>query len=162
MSWKDDNAIKRIFNTFKRNNKTIFQQDVDALKQLKESIEESEKKTAIDNKLFLKLLIVLMTEYLNYYGNMEIVIRELSITMQQPTNLLILNLQSALNINDNLEFLKEKGLDFDNLYKSELEFIEDNQKEIIENMLKSWTYEKVEKSVYRSANDFIKDIENYK
>jgi len=35
------------------------------------------------------------------------------------------------------------------------------QKEVTEKILSSWTKEQVEKSFYNSANDLLKEIENY-
>lgn len=161
MSWKDDNAIKRIFNTFKRNNKTIFQQDVDALKQLKESIEESEKKTATDNILYLKLMIVVLNMNLDFYGDIKLAIKETANFLKTPLKNHIFILQKTLNVNDNLSFLKEKGIDLDNVLKDESEIINRKEKEIIDKIMTSWSLENVEKSIYKTANDFLKDIDNY-
>lgn len=162
MSWKDNKAIERIFNTFKRNNKFIYQQDVDALKQLKESIELSEKLYAEDNKLYLKLLIVVLKMNLDYYGNIKIAIKETDKFLKLSVENHIFILHRALNVNENLEFLKSKGIDFDNLNKDETETLKANEKEIIEKLMTSWSLENVEKSIYKTANDFLKDVDNYK
>ena len=162
MSWKDNKAIERIFNTFKRNNKFIYEQDVNALKQLKESIELSEKLYAEDNKLYLKLLIVVLKMNLDYYGNIKTAIKETDNFLKLPVEKHIFVLQRALNVNDNLQFLKSKGIDFDNLNKDETETLKANEKEIIEKLMSSWSLENVEKSIYKTANDFLKDVDNYK
>lgn len=162
MSWKDNKAIERIFNTFKRNNKFIYQQDVDALKQLKESIELSEKLYAEDNKLYLKLLIVVLKMNLDYYGNIKKAIKETDNFLKLPVENHIFILHRALNVNENLEFLKSKGIDFDNLNKDETETLKANEKEIIEKLMTSWSISTVEKSIYKTANDFLKDVDNYK
>jgi hypothetical protein len=38
----------------------------------------------------------------------------------------------------------------------------EKRNEIIENAKKLWVIEKIESSIYNTANEFIKDIENYK
>ena len=161
MSWKDNKSIERIFNTFKRNNKVIFQQDVDALKQLKESIEESEKKTATDNILYLKLMIVVLKMNLDYYGDIKIAIKETANFLKTPLKNHIFILQKTLNLNDNLSLLKEKGIDFENIFKEESAITYEKQKEIIDKIMESWSFENVEKSIYKTAYDFLKDIDNY-
>jgi hypothetical protein len=47
-------------------------------------------------------------------------------------------------------------------WESNKQIISDNQQEISKKVLKSWSVEDVEKSFYKSANQIIKDIENYK
>lgn len=162
MSWKDNKAIERIFNTFKRNSRFIYEQDVNALKQLKNSIEANEQSTAKDNKLFLKLMIVVLKMNLDYYGNIKIAIKETSEFLRLPVNHHIQVLHRSLNVNDNLEFLKSKGIEIDNINKDETDILKADEKEIIEKLLTSWSYENVEKSIYKTANDFLKDVDNYK
>ncbi len=161
MGWKEQNAIKRIFNTFKRIKNGIYEQDVEALKQLKESNENNDKQTVFDNKLYSKLLIVILKQNLEYYGDMKLAISETSrmLKMTIPEHIKIL--ERTLNMQTSLSFLKGKGIDFENLIKDETETINANKQELIDHFSKSWTYENVEKSFYRTANDFLKDVENY-
>jgi hypothetical protein len=162
MSWKDHKSIERIFNTFKRNNKVIYQQDVDALKHLKESIELSERQMAHDNKLFLKLMIVVLKVNLEYYGNIKTAIKETSVFLRLPVEHHIQVLQKSLNIHEDLEFFKSLGIETDNILKDEAEKLTENKSELLKKLMSSWTYETVEKSIYKSANDFLKDVDNYK
>lgn len=149
MSWKDENAIKRIFNTFKRVKNQIYEQDVEALKQLKESIEIKDEINAKDNLLYLKLLTVVLKFNIDYYKDVNLAIKETSKYLATPLNNHLVILQMTLNNNDKINFFKDKN-------------IEDHSEEIINKLNTNWSLENVEKSLYKTANEFLKDIENYK
>jgi len=65
MSWKSDNSVKRIFNTFKRLKSQIFNQDIEALKQLNDELNYTQKSYVVDNLLFAKLLCYVINQNLH-------------------------------------------------------------------------------------------------
>lgn len=71
MSWKSDKALERLIKTFQRIKNGIFKEDIEAVKKLAETIEESEKLIVIDNILFAKLLCHVLNTNLHNYGNMK-------------------------------------------------------------------------------------------
>jgi len=153
MSWKDNKAIERIFNTFKRNNKVIFQQDVDALKQLKESIEESEKKLTRDNILYAKLVCHMIRLNLMYYKDIKLAITETGFNLKQPLEYHLELLTKVLNENDINNYINQN----ENSSLKDKSF----QDEFLNKLNTNWALDKVAVSFYKTANDFLKDIDNY-
>ena len=56
MSWIEQKAVTRIFNTFKRLKAQVFSDDIEALKTISEAISENHKTNVNDHTLFTKLL----------------------------------------------------------------------------------------------------------
>lgn len=167
MSWEYKKAVSRIFSTFKRLNKQIYEEDVEALKLLNECIENQSKQAVHSNLIYSKILVLYLRQNLNFYGDIKTAIKALSVELGMPINYQIELLKSELNNNEFNKYIKSIGisdcLNSESSTKNaeELKTIKDNQAEIIEKLMKSWSYENVEKSFYNSANDILKDINNY-
>ena len=58
MSWKTENAVRRIYNSFKRVKSNIYKEDIEALKTVADALENAKKSYVNDNALFAKLLAV--------------------------------------------------------------------------------------------------------
>jgi len=71
MSWHTDNAVKRIFNSFKRLKNQIFEQDIEALKLLNEELINNQKNYVNDNRLFLKLLAIHLKTEVDYFRDIN-------------------------------------------------------------------------------------------
>ena len=69
-------------------------------------------------------------------------------------------LTKELNNLSLLNYCTEKGVNFDEVLFDKSKATKE-QKEFIEKIKKNWTKEQVEKSFYNSANDLLKEIENY-
>ena len=166
MSWKQDNAIKRIYNVFNRNKKTIYHEDVSALKIVIESIDESNKQFTNDNILFAKLLSIQLRQNLEFYGSMEVALKKIDDELKRPLNYQTQILHKTLN---NVEFdtyLKSIGLNVNFITtkedeKKNNEIIFKQQKEISKKFIKDWSFEVVEKSFYKTANELIKNVNYY-
>jgi methyl coenzyme M reductase subunit C-like uncharacterized protein (methanogenesis marker protein 7) len=150
MSWKLENNTKRIYNVFKRSKSQIYSEDIEALKDVLNHIEECKKQMSIDNILFLKLLSIHLLQNLNYYGNIRGAVKECGKLLNQPLDHHIEKLRISLNYVEVKEYV-------DNLRMEEY-----NDPEILEKLNKEWSYKVVENSLYNSCNDFIKDLDNYK
>ena len=161
MSWIDKKNIKRIFNAFKRSKDKIYNEDIEALKQLNESVDNNSESYTKDNLLFAKLLCIQIRLNLEYYKDIKMAIKKSNDDLKMPLNGHLQYLTISLNNIENVKYFKSIGIDFDS-YKNENEIIKLHQKQIIEKLQKCWNLETVEKSFYNFANDFLKDVENYK
>ena len=141
MSWENKRHVTKIFNAFKRNKERIYKEDIEALKNLDEFINESSKQLTKDNLLYAKLLCVFLRQNIHYYKDIKFAIKELKFQLNIPLDRQIELLTYDLNLI--------------NLQK------ETDEKEVLKKMDNAWTKEQVEKSFYNSANDLLKEIENY-
>ncbi len=141
MSWKNKKHITRIFNAFKRNKERIYKEDIEALKNLDEFINESSKNLTKDNLIYAKLLCVFLRQNIHYYKDVKFAIKELKFQLNIPLDRQIELLTYDLNL-----------ISLQN---------ETEAKEVFKKMDNAWTKEQVEKSFYNSANDLLKEIENY-
>lgn len=164
MSWKTDNWTKRIFNVFKRSKSTIYPEDIEAFKSVLNELKQHENKYINDNILFLKLLTIHLHQNLEYYGNIGNAISQTKNLLNDSLVNHIERLRINLNNNDLNNYFESIGLvDWKTKTEKELntKIIKENQKEMLDKVKKNWTIEQVEKALYNSANDFLKDVENY-
>jgi len=160
MSWHKQKAVERIFNTFKRLKNQVWEQDIEALKLLNtDAIRQSEGYIK-DNLLYGKLLCVILKLNLEYYGDMKTSIKATNNILKTSLTEHIAVLQMTLNNKEFENYLKSLGVDFEK-YNNEKTIIKENQKEMAEKIKKSWTFETVERSFFNTANDFLKETENY-
>jgi len=166
MSWLTENAVKRIFNAFKRSKDKIYKEDIDALKLLNDELVLSQKQYVNDNILYAKLLCCVLKNNLDNYGDMKTSISKCKDILNTPLSHHIEFLRCTLNNIDDREYISSLGIDLNNYTNNQDEEIQkilkDNQKEIVQKLSKFWNFEKVTKSFYNTANEFLKDIDNYK
>ncbi len=141
MSWENKRYVTKIFNAFKRNKERIYKEDIEALKSLDEFINESSKNFTKDNLIYAKLLCVFLRQNIHYYKDIKFAIKELKFQLNIPLDRQIELLTYDLNL-----------ITLQN---------ETDAKEVFKKMDNPWTKEQVEKSFYNSANDLLKEIENY-
>jgi hypothetical protein len=141
MSWQNKKHISRIFNAFKRNKERIYKEDIEALKSLDELISKESEQTTKDNLIYAKLLCVFLRQNIHYYKDVKFAIKELKFQLNIPLDRQIELLTYDLNL---IELQKL-----------------DSAEQIFEKMDNAWSKEQVEKSFYNSANDLLKEIENY-
>jgi len=141
MSWQNKKHITKIFNAFKRNKERIYKEDIEALKNLDEFINESSKNLTKDNLIYAKLLCVFLRQNVHHYKDIKFAIKELKFQLNIPLDRQIELLTYDLNL-----------ISLQN---------ETDAKEVFKKMDNPWTKEQVEKSFYNSANDLLKEIENY-
>ena len=141
MSWEQKRYVTKIFNAFKRNKERIYKEDIEALKNLDEFINESSKNLTKDNLIYAKLLCVFLRQNVHHYKDIKFAIKELKFQLNIPLDRQIELLTYDLNL-------------------IELQKLE-SAEQVFEKMDNAWTKEQVEKSFYNSANDLLKEIENY-
>ena len=163
MSWITENAMKRVFGVYKRakERKTpIWENDIESLKLLNETLKTSQKSYVNDNILFLKLVCICLKERSEHYSDIKMAIKSLDSDLKTPIGSAIEMLRISLNHTDNLNYLKEIGINFDS-YKNQDDILKANQKDFIKKLMTNWSFENVEKSLYNTTNDFLKDLNNY-
>jgi hypothetical protein len=141
MSWQNKKHITRIFNAFKRNKERIYKEDIEALKSLDELISKESEQTTKDNLIYAKLLCVFLRQNIHYYKDIKFAIKELKFQLNIPLDRQIELLTYDLNL-----------ISLQN---------ETDAKEVFKKIDNPWSKEQVEKSFYNSANDLLKEIENY-
>jgi hypothetical protein len=141
MSWEQKRYVTKIFNAFKRNKERIYKEDIEALKNLDEFINESSKNLTKDNLIYAKLLCVFLRQNVHHYKDIKFAIKELKFQLNIPLDRQIELLTYDLNL-----------ISLQN---------ETDAKEVFKKMDNAWSKEQVEKSFYNSANDILKEIENY-
>jgi hypothetical protein len=164
MSWSTDNAVKRIFNSFKRLKNQIFEQDIEALKLLNEELINNQKNYVNDNILFAKLLNYALRNELKHQGSMKMAIKSIDSILKKPIAHHTEFLRLELNHKDFLDYVESLGIETDHFNHKENNndlILTENQKEVKDKLLNFWNYDKVEKSFYNSANEFLKDLNNY-
>jgi len=170
MSWELDNAMKKIFSVYKRFKEQkgkLWDNDIEALKLVNSELENVKKQQAIDNILFLKLLTIHIKFELDYFKDISFAKQNTHKALLLPLSHHLELLRISLNQIDFENYIKSIGMSNDFLADKETglndnEILNKNQNEIIEKLGKFWTFEKIEKSMYNTCNEFIKDIENYK
>lgn len=160
MSWEEKKALNRIYSTFKRLKTGIFKEDVEALKTLNEFNESISKKTVHGNLVFAKLYCICLRQNLNYYGSVKLAIKGINKELRLPLDFQIEQLTKEINHNEFIIYLKESGVDMSITSNNE-NIIKENKKEFTEKFLNSWSKKQVEESFYKSANDVLKEINNY-
>lgn len=167
MSWKTENALKRVFNAFKRSKEKIYKEDIEALKLLNDELKTKQEVYVNDNLLYAKLLCYVLDRNLHHNGDVKASIKIVSDILKEPLDYHLQMFQTNLNnkglenyllsIGYNLELLdhsKEKK-------ESNESILKDKEKEIIEKLKVNWTYEAVKKSFYNTANEFLQETDNY-
>ena len=141
MSWTTKKHITKIFNAFKRNKERIYKEDIEALKELDEIVNQSSKQLTKDNLIYAKLLCVFLRQNIHYYKDVKLALKQLQFQLKTPLDTQIEMLTIDLNM-----------VDLQN---------QETDKQLLNKLLNSWNKEQVEKSFYNSANDLLKEIENY-
>lgn len=171
MSWANQNALKRVFNVYKRfkeQNGKLWDNDIEALKTINIALENDSKSYVNDNTLFAKLLVYVLDRNVHNNGDIKASIKIVADILKEPFGFHLKNFQSNLNQKGIDNYLQSLGLNLDHLDHSKEKqetndkILKENQKEIIEKMKVNWTYDNVSKSFYNTANEFLKDIDNYK
>lgn len=170
MSWKDENALKRIFNTFKRLEKNIFKQDIDALKHLNQTIELQKKQNIDSNILFAITLSLLIKERLRKGQSINAVLYMIGHDLRSFD--LVENvrqLTALINANELQQFMKEKeviipkGKDVYNDTDELLElWYKQYDKEFLDKILESWSFDEVKKNFENTVNEIIQNYQQHK
>ena len=160
MSWKDKQHITRIFNSFKRNKANIYPEDINALKSLDELINDNSKTMTAGNLIYAKVLCLYLKQNANYYSGVKMAIKGLQSELKRPLEYHLEMLTKELNNIELINYFESKGIDLSNGYCDKKVNAADNQ-DLINKLKSEWSFEIVEKSFYNSANDLLKNVENY-
>lgn len=101
-----------------------------------------------------------MKERSEHYGDIKMAIKTISNDLQLPLIDNIEMLRISLNNTDRINYLKNIGIDFES-NKNQDDILKANQQDFIKKLMNNWSIENVEKSLYNTTNDFLKDLNNY-
>ena len=170
MSWQNQNALKRVFNVYKRfkeQNGKIWDNDIEALKTINTALENGSKSYVNDNLLFAKLLVYVLDRNVHNNGDIKASIKIVADILKEPLDYHLQMFQSNLNNKGIDNYLQSLGLNLDHLDHSK-ERKEANDKilekygsEITRKLQSNWTYQNVSKSFYNTANEFLQETDNY-
>jgi len=165
MSWKTENALKRVFNVFKRSKEKVYKEDIEALKLLNEELRIKQEAQVRDNILYAKLLCFVLYKNIDHFKSVKGSIKHIQTNvLNYSLNEHIEMLRRHINKNDFDEYLETLGLSANFTGEDEesnLEILTKNQNEVITKLNKFWNFETVSKSFYNTANEFLQDIDNY-
>jgi hypothetical protein len=168
MSWKEDNALDKILNVFKRFKEQkgkIYDNDIEALRTLKEASVNRSEANVNDNILFAKLLAMQLRQEIDYFGDLQMAIKSISANLGEPMGYHIEKLRMQINNTADINHFKNIGIDISEDTKAAREehknILESEQKGFFDKITKFWNYEKVSSSFYSTANDLLKDLNNY-
>lgn len=167
MSWKTQNAFNRVFNVFKRSKEKVYKEDIEALKVLDLALKNTSKAYVNDNLLFAKLLVYVLDRNVHNNGDIKASIKIVADILKEPLDYHLQMFQANLNQKGIDSYLQSLGFNLDHLNHSKErqetndKILKENQKEIIDKMKANWTYENVSKSFYNTANEFLKETDNY-
>ena len=165
MSWKEKSNVFKIFNAFKRNRERVYESEIEALKDLDDFINQASKTMTHGNIIYAKILALYLIQNIEYYKGVKEAVKSLKNELKKPLDYQLQILTMQLNSNEIINYLKTIKVlnEIDGKVLSEIDKInlKKNEKEIIEKLKNSWTNENVDKSFYNTANDLLKEIENY-
>jgi hypothetical protein len=168
MSWKEDNALDKILNVFKRfkdQKGKIYDNDIEALRTLKEASENRSEAHVNDNILFAKLLAMQLRQEIEHFGDVSISIKSIAANLTEPLSYHIEMLRLQINNTKDRNYFAELGINLNEDTKESRQLqkiiLEDNQQEVIKKISSIWTFDKVKTSFYNTANDLLKDLNNY-
>jgi hypothetical protein len=167
MSWKNQNALKKIVSVLKRSkerNVPIYDNDIEAIKTLNTAIENISKSNVVDNLLFAKLLCYVIDRNLHNNGDIKASIKIAADILKEPLDFHIQMLHKNINDKELDNYfislgIKEQKLKADEVSNNKV--LKENEKEYLEKLKTNWSYDNVVKSFYNTANDFIKETDNY-
>lgn len=172
MSWINQNAVKKVYNAFKRFKEqkvTVYNNEIDALQTINTALENDSKQYVNDNLLYAKLLAMSLTQELRYRKDIKYAIKAVSSELLKPLDFHLEFLRLHLNEIDMDSHLRSLGLlDFDfwdcskETSDTKDRIIKGISPEMFEKINHNWTMENIKKSFHNTANDFLKDVDNYK
>jgi hypothetical protein len=168
MSWKEDNALDKILNVFKRFKQQkgiVYPNDIEALRTLKEASVNRSEAHVNDNILFAKLLAMQLRQEIDYFGDVQMAIKSISANLGQPMGYHIEKLRMQINNTADINHFKSIGIDISVDTKAARQdhknILQAEQKGFFYKIASYWNYEKVSSSFYNTANDLLKDLNNY-
>jgi hypothetical protein len=167
MSWQNQNALKKVVSVLKRSkerNVPIYDNDIEAIKTLNTAIENIAKSNVVDNLLLAKLLCYVIDRNLHHNGDIKASIKVAADILKEPLDFHIQMLHKNINDKELDNYFISLGIKEQKLKADELEnnkILKENEKEYLEKLKTNWSYDNVVKSFYNTANDFIKETDNY-
>lgn len=168
MSWTEQQALKKVVSVFQRSkerNVPIYNNDIEAIKTLNTALENKSESSVNCNILYAKLLCFVLYKNVEHFGGIKGAIKHIQTdVLNYSLSEHIEMLRRYLNKKDFDEYLSTLGLS-ENFtgedQESNLAILTKNENEVITKVNKFWNFDKVKKSFYNTANEFLQDTDNY-
>lgn len=140
-----ENEFKVVLNAFKRVGKGIYKNEKESMQKIYATTEILFQNNVEQNPIFLKILCLLIEQYIYKYGTAKQAIFMLSKNTDTKIDLLLFKIKDLINTIELQQVIEavEEGI------------INEGQKEAILNTANKWTDSHIKKSVYSLANDLI-------
>lgn len=169
MSWVTDKAVKRIFSTFKRLGKQIYKEDIDALKTINDALELQKKQNIDNNMLFAITLYLLIKERLRKGQSINTALYMIGHDLRSFDLVENINqLTAIINVNELQQFMKDKEVVIPkgkDIYNDTDELLDlwhkQYDKEFLDKILESWTFDEVKKSFENTVNEIIQNYQQH-
>lgn len=137
--------FKTILNAFKRLGKGIYKNEKDAMQNIYKTTEMLFQNNVSQNPLLVKLMYLLIEQYIHKYGTAKQAIFMLVNNLDKGEDLFLFRISDLINTYELQEIIDavDSGI------------INEGQQEAILKACNKWTKEKVKKSTYSLANDLI-------
>ena len=138
--------FKTLLNMFKRIGRGVYSNEKEAMQRIYSNTELLFANNVKQNPIFIKILSLLIFEYVCKYGDGKNAIQMIIHNSNTGVDLLYFKLAEMLNVNEweSIEIALNKG-----------EINEDQKKAMILNASNKWNKEHIEKSVIKLANELI-------
>ena len=169
MSWKVENAIKKVFGCFSRNKKTIYESEIEALKIIVNEINNHNKALVHNNEVYAKLLAMHIKNEYRKYKSIDFAITQINKDLKKPLEYHLNVLSNCIISTEYLNYLKSLDIEatqeeqstIDGLEKLEVKFFKQHEKGILDKLKTAYSDKEIKEKFYLTANDFLKDVENY-
>lgn len=138
--------FKTLLNMFKRIGRGVYSNEKEAMQRIYSNTELLFANNVKQNPIFIKILSLLIFEYVCKYGDGKNAIQMIIHNSNTGVDLLYFKLAEMLNVNEweSIEIALNKG-----------EINEEQKKAMILNASNKWNKEHIEKSVIKLANELI-------
>lgn len=140
-----ENDFKTLLNAFKRIGKGIYKNEKEAMQRIYSNTELLFANNVKQNPVFVKILCLLIYEYIHRYGSGKGAVKALFFNVDTKVDVLyfkIADLLSTIELTNVIDAV-DNGI------------INKGQKEAILNACNKWNEKHIEKSVITTANDLI-------
>jgi hypothetical protein len=169
MSWKVENAIKKVFGCFSRNKKTIYDNEIEALKIIVDEINNHNKALIHNNEIYAKLLSMHILSEDRKYKSIDFAITQINKDLKYSLSYHIGILSTHIISGEFVQYLQtlkieateEEQSTIEGLEKLEQKFFKQHEKGILDKLKTAYSHKEIQNKCYLTANDFLKDVENY-
>jgi len=169
MRWKVENAIKKVYACFSRNKKTVYESEIDAFKIMVDEINNHNKALVHNNEVYAKLLAMHIKNEYRRYRDVNFTIKKINDDLKYSLGFHLSELSNCIISLEFVQYLQtleveateEEQSTIEGLERLEDKFFKHHEKGIFDKIKTSYSKTEIENKFILTANDFLKDVENY-